>query len=178
MSRPVVLVGLRCAGKSTVGVLLAGELALPFVDLDHELAAREGSGRTAGELLAELGEPAFRELEASALSDCLSRGPLVLAAGGGVVEREENMELLRQQALVLWLDASDEELLSRRAGDDTARPLLAGADPAQELSELGPRRRSLYSSLAGAAHDTGSREVAALARELAEGLRNEFGSGD
>jgi len=178
LSRPVVLVGLRCAGKSSVGRRLAAELGLPFVDLDDELAAMEGSGRAAGELLAELGEDAFRELEARALADCASRGALVLATGGGVVEREENLALLREGARVVWLDAADEALLARRAADETARPLLEGDDPAQELAALGPRRRPLYRSLAGAPLDTTSAEISALAREVAEGLRNEIGRGD
>jgi len=179
LSRPVVLVGLRCAGKSSVGRRLAIELGLSFVDLDDELAAAEGSGRAAGELLAELGEEAFRELEARSLADCTSRGALVLATGGGVVEREDNLSLLRERARVVWLDALDEVLLARRAADDTVRPLLEGSeDPAQELAALGPRRRSLYRSLVEVPVDTTSAEVAAITREVAEGLRNEIDSGD
>ena len=178
MSRPVVLVGLRCAGKSSVGRRLAAELGFEFVDLDDELAATEGSGRAAGEILAEFGEEAFREFEARALADCTSRGALVLATGGGGVEREENQALLREGARVIWLDAADEVLLMRRAADETARPLLEGGDPAQELAVLGPRRRPLYRALAGAPEDTSSAQVDVLAREVAEGLRNEIGAGD
>ncbi len=178
MNQPIVIVGLRCAGKSSVGRALAEALRLPFIDLDDELAARAGGGRSAGELLEELGEAAFRELESAALADCVARGPLVLATGGGVVEREENCERLRGGARVIWLDASSEALLERRERDDTARPLLSGGDPREELSALGPRRRPLYESLAGAPVDTTTREVAAIAEELAEGLRNEIDSGD
>ena len=176
--KPIVLVGLRCAGKSSVGRALAEALALPFVDLDEELAAAEGSGASAGELLSALGEPAFRELEAAALADCLTRGPLVLATGGGAVEREESCERLRSGARVIWLDASTEVLLERRERDETLRPLLSGEGPREELSLLGPRRRPLYESLAGPAVDTSRRGVAEVALELAEGLRNEIDSGD
>ena len=178
MSRPVVIVGLRCAGKSSVGRALAVALDLPFVDLDDELALRAGGGRCAGELLGELGEPAFRELEMAALQDCLTRGPLVLATGGGVVEREENCERLRSGAQVIWLDASFEALLERRERDDAFRPLLSGEDPREELSLLASRRRPLYESLAEAPVDTTTRGVTVIAEELAEGLRNEIDSGD
>ena len=178
MSQAIVLVGLRCAGKSSGGRCLADELGLPFVDLDEGLAALEGGARSAGELFGELGEPAFRELEARALADCTSRGALVLATGGGVVERDGNIELLRSLARVVWLDAPDEVLLARRSGDESLRPLLAGEDPAQELELIGPRRRPLYRSLAGAPVDTSSMDVAALAENLAAGLRNEIGRGD
>ena len=178
MSQPVVIVGLRCAGKSSVGRALARALELSFVDLDDELTSRAGSDQSAGELLDKLGESAFRELEAEALADCMARGPMVLATGGGVVERDENLDRLRSGARVIWLDASSEALLERRERDDTARPLLSGRDPREELSVLGPRRRPLYESLAGAAVDTTSREVAEIVEELAEGLRNEIDSGD
>ena len=173
-----MIVGLRCAGKSSVGRVLADALHLTFVDLDEEIAARAGGARSAGELLEELGEPAFRELESAALAECVTRGPLVLATGGGVVEREDNCERLRSDARVIWLDASSETLLERRERDDSFRPLLSGGDPREELSVLGPRRRPLYESLAGTPVNTTAREVAAIAEELAEGLRNEIDSGD
>ncbi|MDE0890835.1 MAG: shikimate kinase [Planctomycetota bacterium] len=175
MSRPVVLLGLRCAGKSAVGRELAKELDLPFVDLDLELAALEGSGRSVGELLEELGEERFRDLEVAALSASLSRGALVLAAGGGVIEREENRSLLGEGAKLIWLDAPDEELLRRRGADETSRPLLAGADPAEELSLIGPRRRALYEALVGRVHETMGKDISALASDLAKGLRGAAG---
>jgi len=178
VSRPVVLVGMRCAGKSSVGRALAQALELEFVDLDEELALREGGGKSAGELFTTLGEPAFRELEAEALADCMERGPMVLATGGGVIEHEENLALLRGAARVIWLEASSEVLLERRERDDTARPLISGGDPLEEISVLGLRRRPLYQSLGGAPVDTTARDVAALAQELAQGLRNEIGPGD
>ena len=128
--------------------------------------------------MEELGEPAFRELESAALAECVTRGPLVLATGGGVVEREDNCERLRSDARVIWLDASSETLLERRERDDSFRPLLSGGDPREELSVLGPRRRPLYESLAGTPVNTTAREVAAIAEELAGGLRNEIDSGD
>ena len=178
MSRVIALVGLRCSGKSTLGRLLASELGLPFVDLDEELGAIEGSGRPAGELLGALGEADFRELEERALGQCLARGAQVLATGGGVVESEVNREVLAQRARVVWLDAADEVLLARRVADPAARPLLAGRDAREELLVLRERRGPHYSALGGASIDTHSREAAVVARELAEGLRNEIGAGD
>ena len=110
------------------------------------------------------------------LAATLSRGKLVLATGGGVVEREENRRLLGDGAELLWLDAPDEELLKRRAADETSRPLLAGADSAEELSIVGPRRRELFQALAGRAYETAERGIAALAQDLAKGLRGEAGA--
>ncbi len=170
-----MLVGLRCAGKSSVGRLLAEELKLEFVDLDQEISQQAGSEQSAGELLAQLGEESFRDLESAALTRVLSGGELVLAAGGGTLEREENRSLLRGRVRFIWLDAPDAELLKRRASDDALRPLLAGADAAEELSLLGPRRRALFEELAGSAFETGGGEISALAKDLAKGLRGEAG---
>ena len=175
MISPIVLIGLRCAGKSSVGRLLAKELKLDFVDLDEEISLHEGSGRSAGELLEQLGEEPFRDLESVALARALSRSDLVLAAGGGALEREENRSLLRGHARVVWLDAPDAELLKRRALDGTLRPLLVGEDSAEELSLLGPSRRRIFEELAGSAFETGGGEISALAKDLAKGLRGEAG---
>ena len=176
--KPIALVGLRCAGKSSVGRALAAVLELPFVDLDEELAARSASAESAGALLEELGEPAFRELEAATLAECLARGPQVLATGGGAVESPESCELLRSDARVIWLDASEEELLARRVADDTPRPLLGGVDPREELTILSERRRPIYESLSRGPVDTTARSLEELVEELAERLRNEGGSAD
>ena len=170
-----MLIGLRCAGKSSVGRLLAEELKLDFVDLDEEISEQEGSGKSAGELLGQLGEEPFRDLESAALSRVLARGELVLAAGGGALEREENRGLLRGRARLIWLDAPDAELLKRRDSDEASRPLIVGADAAEELSLLGPRRRIIFEELAGRAFETEGGEISALAKDLAKGLRGEAG---
>jgi shikimate kinase len=157
----IALVGLRGSGKSTVGALLANELQRPFADLDHELERAQQSSHPAdpplraGEILARLGEPAFRELESRALLELLGRpGPLVLACGGGVVLREENRARLREVAWVVWLDAPDEELARRLAADPTPRPPLthegqrAGAASLQEIAALRAQRQRLYEEVA------------------------------
>ena len=93
----VCLVGLRCAGKSVVGACLARRLGVPFADLDRELAAdwarTEGRSEApeAGEILARIGEPPFRELEERTLARLIEAGgPLVLATGGGSIESRQS----------------------------------------------------------------------------------------
>jgi len=151
-ARTIALVGLRCSGKSSVGRALAERLALPFVDLDAELArlARErhgGAERPAGAWLAELGEPAFRDLETAALERVLARpAPCVLATGGGVVERAANRSLLAACTCV-WLQVPAAELARRMEADPTPRPGLLGPDPTAEIEELERRRAPLYAVL-------------------------------
>ena len=152
LERPVVLVGMRCAGKTTVGRELARRMRRPFVDLDVETVrwartcGRDAGGvRTVGELLAALGEPAFRELEAQALRRVLEpQARVVLAAGGGVVERADNRAWLRRVGTCVWLSVPTGVLAARLAADAAARPALHGDDPAAEVAGVLARRADWY----------------------------------
>jgi shikimate kinase len=169
----VALVGLRGAGKSAVGRLLAERLGSAFHDLDEALLAEApGGARDAGEVLRRLGEARFRELETRALRACLARaGDLVLATGGGVVERAENRDLLRRRCRCLWLEADPRTLLTRAARDATDRPPLTDLDPVAELALLAQRREPLYRELAERAFETSGRSLAEVVEHLLAHLR-------
>ena len=148
---PICLVGLRCTGKSTLGALLAEHLRRPFIDLDDELAGAfavaQGSAEVppAGEVLEQIGEPAFRELECAALERCCAlQPPAVIATGGGCVVQPTARAVLSSRALTLWLAAEPAILAQRLRLDPTLRPSLTGADPALELSQLEQQRGPLY----------------------------------
>lgn len=172
--RPVIaLLGLRCSGKSTLGRVLAARLGRPFVDLDQELLAqaRRAGVRadSAGELLARHGEAAFRTFEADALRRVLEPGPrLVLATGGGVVERSDNRVWLARAAHGILLDVPLPVLVARRVADASARPLLAGSDVASEYAELWRRRAPLYRALAAAELACGEAPPQVLVERLLE----------
>ena len=98
----LALVGMPSCGKTGVGKALAKALKKPFVDADAELVRR--AGRPISEILRPGDEEPFRRLEAAVTADLAKRGGAVLATGGGVVLREENVRALRQNYVVLYLD--------------------------------------------------------------------------
>ncbi len=172
MNRALALVGPRCAGKSSVAVWLGRELDLPVVDLDDraaEFARRAGfSVESAGEALELCGRALFRTLEAAALRSVLEPGcPLVLATGGGVVERDENRAWLARAAEVVWLDARPETLSARMSADPTLRPaLLPGGDPISELTEMARFRRPLHRAVAAHRIETDELDPEAVGRRV------------
>ena len=132
--RPLFLVGMMGAGKSTVGPALARRLRRPFVDSDSEVERR--AGKSVAEIFREDGEAAFRLQEASVLED-LGNGDraVVVALGGGAIAQPGAPERLGRCATVVYLRASPERLL-QRVGDGSSRPILRGLDGPGRLARL------------------------------------------
>jgi shikimate kinase len=145
----VVLVGLPGVGKTSVGVALAAELDVAFVDLDEVVASRCGSAPAT--LLRQRGEPAFRALEAEALVAVLGADDdAVVATGGGTVESAEARAWLAREPLVVHLVAPATSLLARLG--DVDRPLLE-APTLDVLVGLAARRDAWYEEVADARVD-------------------------
>lgn len=119
----IALVGFMGAGKTSVGEILAEKLGWRFCDQDQELERKTGA--TISQLFAK-GQEYFRDLESQLLSQCLKEEKLVLATGGGVVTRKENLELLLSHCTVVYLQVPVELLWERTGGESGAsqRPLL------------------------------------------------------
>ncbi|MDO5034100.1 MAG: shikimate kinase [Actinomycetaceae bacterium] len=138
----IVLVGLPGSGKTRLGMRIAEAKGLPFVDLDREI--EQSSGKTVPELF-EIGEAHFRDLERDALRRALEGPDALISTGGGIVERPENRELLKEK-LVVFLDIDVEEAI-RRASRSHTRPLLA--DGVEErMRALSARRDAWYREVA------------------------------
>ena len=112
---PLVLIGYRGTGKTTVAQQLALALGWEWVDADVEVELR--AGKSIAAIFADDGEQVFRDWEAQTLADSLRRERVVLAAGGGVVLREANRRLLAERARVVWLRASVETILARKCAE-------------------------------------------------------------
>ncbi len=122
-SRPIVLVGLPGAGKSTIGPALARRLGLAFVDSDKKIQRETGMSITEIFDAEDKGKQWFRDREASLIADYVGKGNVVLATGGGAFENEETRRLILDNAVSIWLDTDRGEIWKRLA-NDTSRPLL------------------------------------------------------
>jgi shikimate kinase len=136
----VFLIGMMGAGKTTVGHLLAHQLGYSFADTDALI--EKVASKTINEIFADSGEDGFRQLESQVLSELSAYTHLTIATGGGIVKRRFNWSYLHH-GLIVWLDAPVDVLINRLQ-NDTTRPLLQEANPAQALQKLLDQRRSLY----------------------------------
>ncbi|MFC0240357.1 shikimate kinase [Rhodopseudomonas telluris] len=139
--RPVVLVGMMGAGKSTVGRRLALRLGLPFLDADTEI--ENAAAMTIPEIFETHGEPHFRDGEARVIARLLDGGAKVLATGGGAFMREETRGRIRDKAVSMWLEA-DADVILRRVKRRADRPLLKTPDPAGTIARLIEERYPVY----------------------------------
>jgi shikimate kinase len=141
VTKPIVLIGMMGAGKTSVGRHLAQKLALPFIDADSEIEA--AAQATITEIFERDGEAVFRNGERRVIARLLD-GPLcVLATGGGAFMAPETRSKIRERAVSVWLRA-DVELLARRVGRRRDRPLLNDGNPRETLARLLAVRSPVY----------------------------------
>lgn len=139
--RPIVLIGMMGAGKSSVGRRLAGRLGIAFVDADSEIET--AAGMTVPEIFEIRGEAEFRSGEARVIARLLDNGPQVLATGGGAFMNADTRKAIRSKGISIWLRAEPDVLL-RRIMRRNDRPLLRTPDPAATLKQLITARYPVY----------------------------------
>ena len=145
-SRPVVaLLGLRGAGKTTVGRRLARRWRVPFVELDRRI--EEAAQLTLAEIFSLHGEQYYRKLERATLEAVLAAGnPIVLATGGGLVTSPDALALLRRSAVTVWLRATPEDHWNRVVRQGDRRPMADHPQAMADLRALLAAREPLYES--------------------------------
>jgi shikimate kinase len=164
----VFLVGPMGAGKSTIGKYLAAQLKLGFADTDSEIEARTGADIPW--IFDVEGEEGFRDREEQVVEELTQWDRVVLATGGGVVQRPANRRALGGRGFVIYLHATVEEQL-RRTRRDRRRPLLQTPDPERVLRELMALRDPLYREIADHVIDTDGCSPRTVAQRLVKALQ-------
>jgi XRE family aerobic/anaerobic benzoate catabolism transcriptional regulator len=169
----IALIGLRGAGKSTLGRLLAKAIGWTFVELNKEI--EQQNGLSTAEIIALYGQEGFRRMEQNALTQLLARNePIVLATGGGIVSEPLTFDRVLSSFHTVWLKAEPEEHMARVRKQGDLRPMADDRSAMQELRTILLSREPLYAR-AAAQVDTAGLTVEQAAERLIDAVRPVLG---
>ncbi len=137
----VYLVGFMGTGKTVAGRILARLLGRNFIDLDDLIELSESS--TINDIFCDKGESAFRDLETTHLKKISNENNLIVACGGGIVIKQDNIDIMKSTGIIVCLTASP-EIIFNRVKLNTARPLLNVDNPPDKIKKLLEIRKSFY----------------------------------
>jgi XRE family aerobic/anaerobic benzoate catabolism transcriptional regulator len=141
--RRIALIGLRGAGKSTLGKRLADDLGVPFIELDREIEL--DAGMPIAELFSLYGQAGYRRVERRALERVIKENDrAVLSVGGGVVSQPDTYSFLLGNCHTVWLRATPEEHMSRVIAQGDLRPMAGHAEAMEDLRGILRAREPLY----------------------------------
>lgn len=163
----VALLGVRGAGKSTIGPLLAARLGAGFVELDQRI--EQAAGLRLGEIFELHGEAHYRRLEREALRSILDGSPVVLATGGSIVSDSVTYGILRERARTVWLRARAEDHWDRVVSQGDRRPMGENPHAFHQLRDLLTTREPLYARAHHVVQTTG-RSVEEVVDDVVDAL--------
>ncbi|MEO6308330.1 MAG: shikimate kinase [Nitrospiraceae bacterium] len=160
----IVLIGYRGTGKSSVGRLLAARLGRKLVSTDAEIVKR--AHRTIPEIVAQDGWEYFRDLESDVCRELAGRDLLVVDTGGGAILRAQNVEVLKRNGTVFWLEASV-GTITKRIGGNNQRPSLTGTKSfLDEIQDVLRGRTPAYQAAADHVITTDDRSINQLVEAI------------
>ena len=165
----IALVGMMGCGKTTIGKLIAKELGFSFIDTDELIVEEEN--RSINKIFEENGEEYFREIETSILIKTLNNDNQIISTGGGIIKKDENIKLLKEKSIFIYLEADDKTLYNR-VKNNKGRPLLNVDNMQEKITTLLKERENKYKQ----AHNTIStknKEPNDIANEIT-GIINEY----
>jgi XRE family transcriptional regulator, aerobic/anaerobic benzoate catabolism transcriptional regulator len=172
VSQRIALIGLRGAGKSTLGAMLAKDLGYPFVELSREIEKLAGASVT--EIQALYGANAYRRYERRALEELVKTyGEVVIATPGGLVSEAATFSQLLSQCTTVWLKARPEDHLNRVAEQGDMRPMAASKEAMQDLKDILAGRAAFYSK-AQLSVDTSAQDLKATFAALRQTVRQKL----
>ncbi|RDV05063.1 helix-turn-helix transcriptional regulator [Undibacter mobilis] len=172
--RRIALIGLRGGGKSTLGMLLAEQLGVPFVELNREIERRAGA--SLGEIFDMFGQEAFRRAEREALDDILNRHEaFVVATSGSIVTEPGTLEMLLSSCFTVWVRAEPAEHMKRVMAQGDMRPMANSARAMDDLISILKSREPLYARAEATVTTTGKtpeQNLGELLRVIAPPVRS------
>jgi XRE family aerobic/anaerobic benzoate catabolism transcriptional regulator len=161
----IALVGLRGAGKSSIGNLLAKQIRAPFVELDREVEREANT--SLNEIFLLYGQAGYRRYERAALERILAKHEkVVIATGGSIVSEPETYDLLLSSCYTVWLKANPEEHMARVVAQGDTRPMKGNREAMEDLRRILHTRAALYGR-ADCTLDTSGRAIEQSLAELA-----------
>lgn len=163
----IALIGLRGAGKSTLGARLADEVKIRFIELDNEI--EKDTGMPLGEIFSLYGQSGYRAIERRTLERILKEQErAVISVGGGVVSEKETYDLLLSHCYTVWVKAQPEEHMSRVMAQGDLRPMAANDQAMEDLRRILEAREPLYRKADLCLNTSGSTVEESLAKLKAE----------
>ena len=165
----IFLIGFMGTGKSTVASMFRNRKQLQLIEMDQKIEKQEGM--TISEIFEKYGEEYFRELETKLLKKIQQRDNQIVSCGGGVVLRDENVKIMRQNGVIVLLCAQPATILERvKRGKN--RPLLNGHMEESYIAELMEKRHAKYRSAADIVVHTDGKNKVEICNEIIEKLKN------
>ncbi len=153
--------------KAAISVKLVAESGLATIDLDAYIERRER--RAINQIFADQGEQGFRDMETEVLREFAHKGPMLVSCGGGIVLREENRKILKENGFVVYLQVTAEQAVER-VGDVSTRPLFKNLETARKTIE---GRLPMYEDAASVSIDTNGKSINMVAQEIQDILEKE-----
>lgn len=172
----IALVGLRGAGKSTLGAALAESLGVPFVELDREVEREAGT--SLNEVFLLYGQAGYRRFERRALERVIEQNErVVIATGGSIVSEPGTYDLLLSSCFTVWLKAKPEEHMARVVAQGDMRPMAGNKESMDDLRRILAGRATLYGQ-ADTVVDTADRSLAESRAALERAVAHAASTGD
>ena len=166
----IVLIGYRGTGKSTVAQILAQRTGRKVVSTDERIV--ETAGMNIPEIVKKYGWDRFRDIESEVVAEVSHRDGIIIDAGGGVIIRNQNIQLLRASGIVFWLTANIDTIAKRIESDDQRPSLTEKKSFIEEIHEVLEARTPLYRAAAHHVIETDNKTPLEVAEQILSSFRN------
>lgn len=161
----IILIGFMGVGKTVVGKSLAKNLNIKFIDMDNEIEKREN--KIISDIFKESGEEYFRELENELLKELLKEDNIIISTGGGIITKQENIDILKQERKVVFLDANVKTIQKNVSKEIDKRPLLKQSENiAETIDNLLKKRINKYNDTYNIKIDINDKNINEVVSEI------------